>query len=524
LATWHHLHGTVEAWAQRSPGNLAVVDGPRSLSYRELDGRANQVAHLLIGLGVQRGDRVGIYLEKSLESLVAVYGVLKAGAAYVPLDPRAPAARLAFITADCGIRILLTSGEKAPSWPKLVDAGSPVETFVVLDDRLESSVRTVGPDEVDRCPDSSPGVPVIDLDLAYILYTSGSTGTPKGVKLTHLNALTFVEWAVKELRVAPDDRVSSHAPLHFDLSVFDIFAAHLAGACVVLVPSKASTFPIEVSRFIRSNDITVWYSVPSILSLMVERGGLVPGDFPSLRTILFAGEVFPTKYLRRLMELVPHARFVNLYGPTETNVCTWYEVVTAPEHDDPVPIGRAIDDVEVFAVTTDGRKACPQEIGELHVRGSTVMSGYWGDPERTARTLGAHPFGAELADRCYQTGDLVRQNDDGDFEFVGRRDAQIKSRGYRIELGEIESALNAHPDVLECAAVAVPDDLVTNRIIAFVAVRSDVDGTALARFCAQRIPGYMIPERFELSDSLPKTSTGKTDRQALQASRDLSAP
>jgi acyl-coenzyme A synthetase/AMP-(fatty) acid ligase len=256
--------------------------------------------------------------------------------------------------------------------------------------------------------------------------------------------------------------------------------------------------------------------VPSALSFLAQRAKLAPGDLPRLRTILFAGEVFPTKYLRRLMGMVPHARFANLYGPTETNVCTWYDVPPLPEDQtEPIPIGRPIADVEAFAVTEDGRRAERGEVGELYVRGPTVMQGYWGDDERTARSLLDHPFDAALRDPVYKTGDLVREDEDGNFAFLGRRDAQIKSRGYRIELGEIETALYANPGIVECAVVAIPDELVTNRLAAVVVVQDGIGADELARECSQRVPSYMIPERFDFRDSLPKTSTGKIDRDRL---------
>jgi acyl-coenzyme A synthetase/AMP-(fatty) acid ligase len=278
-------------------------------------------------------------------------------------------------------------------------------------------------------------------------------------------------------------------------------------------------FPGQVVRLIDEHAITVWYSVPSILTMLVLRGGLSQGSLPSLRTVLFAGEVFPTKYLRALMDLLPHARFANLYGPTETNVCTWYDVPALPgDQTADIPIGRAIDNVEVFAVTEDGRRAAVGEVGELHVRGTTVMQGYWGDDERTARTLVPHPFAPHLRDPVYRTGDLVEELPTGDFRFLGRRDAQIKSRGYRIELGEIETALNAHPAVVECAVIAVPDEVVTNRLRAFAVVRDPaVTPAELSRFCGERVPKYMVPESIELRASLAKTSTGKIDRQALRA-------
>lgn len=516
------LHHFLDASAAVQPDAEAVVDGGRVLTYAELARLANQTAQLLVSIGVEPGDRVGLYLEKSLESIIALFATLKAGAVYVPLDHHAPSGRLGFMASDCGIATLLTRQAQSSTWPDLVAAGAPLERVVVLDGDGDGD-SNVAPDGVEVLGQSAvigeaptpPPVAGIDLDPAYILYTSGSTGQPKGVMLSHRNALTFVEWAVRRFSIGPSDRLSSHAPLHFDLSVFDVFAACASGATLVLVPPQVSVLPREAVRFIEGNSITVWYSVPSILSMIALRGGLRPGDLPSLRTILFAGEVLPPKYLRMLMEALPRAEFHNLYGPTETNVCTHHHVESAPEGDAEVPIGRAIDGVEVFALTDDGRRAQPGEAGELYVRGSTVTGGYWGDPERSAQVLVADPLGRPVTDLAYRTGDLVRQGDEGEVSFLGRRDTQVKSRGYRIELGEIEAALLTHSSVLECAVVAVPDELVTNRIVAYVAVSEPLERAELVHTCATRVPRYMIPEAFEQLEQLPKTSTGKIDRQAL---------
>ena len=515
------LHHLLQASARRVPDRVAVEDRHRSITYEELDVVSNKLAAILTAAGVRRGDRVGFYLDKSLESVIAVYGIMKAGAAYVPFDPQAPPSRLAYIARNAGIRVLVTGAEKQAQWPSLLTDGAPLEHLVVLNasrGEIEAPdvVSVHGRDDVDAFEALSPAIEQVHHDLAYILYTSGSTGEPKGVMLSHLNALTFVEWTVDEFAVTVEDRLSSHAPFHFDLSVFDLFAAAYAGAAVVLVPAETSVFPIEISRFIERRGITVWYSVPSILSMMTLRGGLKGGEFSKLRTVLFAGEVFPTKYLRRLMELLPHVRFCNLYGPTETNVCTWYDVPPLdPEQAEPIPIGRAIPNVECYVVREDGTIAPRGEVGELFVRGSTVMQGYWGDPERSARGLVPNPFAGPLTDLLYRTGDLVQEEADGTYRFLGRRDSQVKSRGYRIELGDIEAALYAHPEIVECAVTAVPDELITNRLKAFVVLRSEVDASTLARFLADRIPGYMIPDQFEFMDALPKTSTGKVERRAL---------
>jgi acyl-coenzyme A synthetase/AMP-(fatty) acid ligase len=238
-------------------------------------------------------------------------------------------------------------------------------------------------------------------------------------------------------------------------------------------------------------------------------------DLPDLRTVLFAGEVFPTKYLARIMKALSHVEFANLFGPTETNVCTFYRVPEAPPEDGPpVPIGRAIAGVETTVMGDDGLPVAAGEAGELWVRGPTVMQGYW--PSRTVA--------ADSASGGYRTGDIVRQTSSGDYEFIGRRDSQIKSRGYRIELGDIEAAMLTHPGILECAIIPVPDDLVTNRITASVVKAETLTEEEIRRYLAELLPKYMVPESFDYLDRLPRTSTGKIDRQRLIGERPTTPP
>ncbi len=510
------IHERLTASAQEHPDSPAVVDRNGALSYAELARESDRLASRLIELGVEKGDRVGLFLNKSIDAVVGIYGALKAGAAYVPIDPSSKDRRAGYIAGNCGVKHLISSGRKKGQWPAFQEAG--VEHILVMDggEGLEAEGLEIhSRDWITEAPEAE--LPrVISQDLAYILYTSGSTGDPKGVMLTHQNCLAFVDWAVEEYGVTHEDRLSSHAPFHFDLSTFDLYAAACVGAPVYLVPKAVSMLPVEVKRFIDEQRITVWYSVPSILTMLVELGGLEEGDLPGLKTMLFAGEVFPTKYLSRLMQRLPHVRFANLYGPTETNVCTAYTVPEAPPEDGPtISIGDAITDVETFVVGEDDSLVEKGAVGELLVRGPTVMAGYWGDPELTARKLTPSPIPTHLGDKVYRTGDLVEEMEDGNYRFIGRRDNQIKSRGYRIELGDIEAALSAHPAVVEVAVVAIPDEMISNRILGFAAVSDAITESELQRFCGDRVPSYMIPESIALLESLPKTSTGKIDRRTL---------
>jgi len=358
-------------------------------------------------------------------------------------------------------------------------------------------------------PAAAPPENAIESDLAYILYTSGSTGTPKGVSISHRNALAFIEWAVEELGAGPDDRFSNHAPFTFDLSVLDLYAAFAVGAAVHLVPSDLAYAPAGLAEFLHRRRITVWYSVPSALTLMMREGGLLQSPAPpQLRAILFAGEPFPIAWVRQLAAWTD-ARLLNLYGPTETNVCTFHEV-RPPDllRDRPVPIGTPCSGDKAWARRADGAVCGPGEQGELIVEGPTVMLGYWGRPREP---------------EPYPTGDIVTVLPDGAFDYVGRRDHQVKIRGHRVELGEVEAALTAHPGVAEAAAV-VRGVGVDAHLVACVIAHEPAErrpgNLELRRHCAERLPRYLVPDEIRLLTDLPRTATGKVDRTTLAARLD----
>lgn len=505
--------------ADRDPDRMAVRCAGQSLTYGELESASDGLARTLISGGVQPGDRVGIHLPKRVELVTAVYGTLKAGAAYVPLDPKAPIRRVGGIAADCGVSALVTTPARASALlPTL--SSHPPEVVISVEDGTEAEdltwpLVTYGEATADQDP-VDPRVAAIDTDLAYILYTSGSTGVPKGVMHTHRHALNFVEWCSSRIGIGPEDRLSNHAPLHFDLSVFDLFLASWGGAGVVLVPDEIAYMAPEVARFIQEEQITVWYSVPSAL-VPLTRVLTEPGALSNLRAVVFAGEVFPTKHLRALRRLIPHADLWNLYGPTETNVCTYFRIDGLPDDDQAIPIGRPCENTDTFALRTDGSVAGIGEEGELYVRGSSVMKGYWGQPEKTAAVLVPDPLSRHLPEVVYRTGDIVRLRADGAYDFLGRRDNQIKSRGYRVELGEIEVALNAHPSVEEAVVVAVPHEEWGRAIVAWVVPRDDsaVTSRQMKQYVAERLPRYMVPAKLKIVSALPRTSTGKIDRQGV---------
>lgn len=517
------LPDLVAASAARDAGAPAVVMDGTTLSYGALEEGSNRLARSLAAHGVRRGDRVALWLPKSPEAIVALHGIMKAGAAYVPVDPAAPPARLAFIARDCAVAGLVTLAGRAPALQEAFRDGAPMRAAWLADDPTAGGAPAVA--GVPAVPwgalaaESGAGFdnPAGADDLAYVLYTSGSTGEPKGVMLTHRNGLCFVDWAVRVFGVTRDDRLANHAPFHFDLSTFDLFAAALAGAPVYPVSARAAAFPAAVARQWAADRLTVWYATPSSLILMMTRGGLGGLDLSALRVLLFAGEVFPVKYLRELIRLAPRARFANLYGPTETNVCTWHDVTAPPEGDAPLPIGRACPYDEALVLGEDLRPAARGEVGELWIRGASVMRGYWGRPERTARSL-RDPDGAGTP--AYRTGDLVRERPDGALEFLGRRDHQVKTRGYRVELGEIETTLHRHPLVDEAVVVAVPDDEIGHRLRAVIVAKpgAAIDAGALREYCAGTLPRYMVPETVEFRAHLPRTSSGKVDRRALAES------
>ncbi|MHC4605852.1 MAG: AMP-binding protein [Planctomycetota bacterium] len=433
-----------------------AVDADRRLTYAELGRETLQLADRLRALGVKRGERVLLARPKGADGIVGMLGILLAGGAYVPVEPDGPAERRRKIEDDC--RPIAVVGDS-------IDGKGG---------RADASTRNGD-------------------DLAAILYTSGSTGAPKGVSLADGNILHFVEWMVREFGVGPEDRLANHAPYLFDLSLFDHFGAFRAGAAVVPVPKEQSLFPASLAKFIGEKRITVWYSVPFVLVGLAERGALSKADLSALRLVLFAGEVFPMGPLRKLAASLPGVALANLFGPTETNVCTFHRVRPEDLDRDELPIGVPAPGFETKV-----------ENGELLVRGPGVMRGYWGSEPVTG---------------WYRTGDRVEERD-GVFRLLGRVDRMVKVRGYRVEPAEIEAALHKDSGVREAAVVAVPDFYGQKALAASIVPAEGTDVPDVAASLRERLPAYMIPAKIRFLRELPRTTTGKVDYQALAGEED----
>lgn len=481
------LDAAVREAARSTPDAVAVRDADGPVTYAELDRRSRSLAEELAARGVGRGDRVVLWAPKSADLVAATQAVLRAGAVYVPVHGDAPAARVRALAQDCSAAAVVAADGRVPAL-----AGLPAPAGVLPLGLARGPVRGT----------ALPS-PAGDGDPAYILYTSGSTGRPKGVTVSHGAALAFVGWAAAEVGARPDDVFANHASFGFDLSVLDLYAAFHAGASVFLVAEDRAHDPHALVDLLRRERISVWYSVPSVLTAMVRRGGLTEHPAPErLRAVLFAGEPFPVRYVRELAAWTG-ARLLNLYGPTETNVCAFHEVRAADlERDRPAPIGRAACGDLLEVLRDDGAAAGPGEVGELVVAGPTLMLGYWGHPP---------------LDGPHRTGDLVRVLPGGLLDYVGRRDSMLKVRGHRIEPHEVEAVLESHPGVARAAVVCAGSGLEAALTAFLVPAPGGAGALSVRRHLVERLPPGMVPDLIRFVDELPRNANGKIDRAGLTA-------
>jgi amino acid adenylation domain-containing protein len=512
------VHEVLLATAQRYPNTEALSFGGVSLTYGECAARVEALAAGLAEL-LPSGSRVAINATKSSDTILMMVACLRAGLTYVPIDPASPISRRQFIVRDSAARALVVDARTSRDWEAETGEALGLQILIgptamphlapehVTVDHLASLRSSV----YDTRPQTDPDA------LAYMLYTSGSTGNPKGVQITHRNAMAFIEWGAAYFDLCPGDRVAVHAPLHFDLPVFDLYVSFACGATVCPIDEKTVLFPEALLRFLQQQRISVLYAVPSALTALVNRSTLAVGMLPYLRLLLYAGEEFQPTPLAALMSKLTHARFFNLYGPIETNVVTAFEVLPHHLQYQRIPIGHPIFNTRIFLLDATGQviEEAGRE-GEIVVSGPSVSPGYLNQSERTASTRRQVSCRGQQWP-CYCTGDFARWDEQGVLHFLGRRDALIKTRGFRVDLGDVESTLMRHPDVAEVGVVAQAHPDYTNLLYGFVVPKAGatIDASSMLTWCRAHLPSYMVPCQISVRESLPKTSTGKIARREL---------
>jgi len=508
----------LEQSARQFPEKTALVCEDQRLAYREIEEQCNRLAHALIALGIERGDRIAVYLDNSVEAVLSIFAILKAGAVFLVVNPTTKAEKLAYILNNCRARALITHAKKLavvkdrlPQMAHLqniIVAGTIVEAiengaklFSPLDELLTQHTQSIQP-PLKRC---------IDIDLAALIYTSGSTGNPKGVMMTHLNIVTAARSITHYLENTGADIILSVLPLSFDYGLYQVLMGFSVGATVILEPSFAYTQVILEK--LSAENVTGFPLVPTMAAILLQMKGLSPGRFPCLRYISNTAAALPPSHIERLQALFPAVRIYSMYGLTECKRVSYLPPDQLAAR--PASVGRAIPNTEVYIVDERGGRAGPGTVGELVVRGAHIMKGYWEKPEETDRVLKPGPLPGE---KVLHTGDLFRMDEEGYLYFVGRKDDIIKTRGEKVSPKEVEAVLYAMPEVKEAAVIGVPDPILGQAIKAVVVF---AEGTTLSerdvmRHCAARLEDFMVPKSVEIRATLPKTTTGKISKRELE--------
>lgn len=507
--SYQSIHHWFEAQCQQTPDNIAVVFAEQKLTYQELNKRANQLAHYLQSLGVGSEQLIGICVERSLLMVIGVLGILKAGAAYVPIDPNYPTERKEYILADTQMSLLLTQASLAANFK------ADNITAICLDTDSEA---------INQQPQTNPISPTNADNLAYVIYTSGSTGKPKGTLIEHSGLVNYLNWCTQAYKVEQGSGTLVHSSLGFDLTITSLFSPLLVGSQVELLPEHQGIETLAQTIKARSN-LSLVKITPAHLELLSQQ---LTAQEAAGRTNAFiiGGENLTTQHINFWEKYAPDTILINEYGPTETVVgCCIYQVPQTHNYSGSIPIGHPIANTQLYVLDQYLQLVPKGVIGELYIGGAGLARGYLNQPELTAQKFIPHPFNDEPGARLYRTGDQVRLGVDGTLEFLGRLDDQVKLRGFRIELGEIESLLSLHPTVKD-AVVTVREDVAGDqRLVAYLVVQpeSSLSVEDLRRFLQQKLPDYMIPSAFLALQNFPLTANGKVDRKALPAPDKINA-
>ena len=507
------LEEFLEASARRSPAKVALIVGERRLTYGEIDRRCNRLAHSLAAVGVGRGDRVMIYLENSVEAVLAVFATLKAGAVFVMINPTTKAERFTYILNHCRAAAVVTDAAKFKSVGHCLE-GSSIKAVFLADAAAgqPNGRRVVSFEDVladETFGSEPPPKRSIDIDLATLVYTSGSTGRPKGVMITHLNAITAAHSIIGYLENTSEDVVLNVLPLSFGYGLYQVFMMFRVGGTVVL--ERSFTYPAAILDRIVRERATGFPMIPTISAMLLQMD-LTKWDFSHLRYITNAGAAMPLEHIAKLRKLMPHVKIYSMYGQTECTRVTYLP----PDQIDvrPGSVGRGMPNQEHYIVDDAGNRVGPGVVGELVVRGSHVMKGYWEMPEATDKALRPGPLPGE---RVLHTGDLFKGDSEGYLYFVARKDDIIKTRGEKVSPREVEDVLYALPGVAQAAVIGVPDKILGSAVKAVIVPRPGAQLTErdVLRHCAARLDDYMVPKFVEFRDEMPTTASGKVAKLAL---------
>ena len=522
------IHQLIEAQVERSPDEIAILFGDRQLTYRELNHRANRLAHYLRHLGVQPDQLVGVCIDRSLDMAIALLGILKSGGAYVPLDATYPQERLEFMLADSQIAVLLTQSHLLASLPEMSSGGLPSSTsqtgsnlqVVCLDTDWETISEYSAENPIDQ---------TLPENLAYAIYTSGSTGKPKGVTLTHRPLVNLLHWQLGRSTLGKGAKTVQFTPISFDVSFQEIFSTWYAGGTLVAIADDTRKDAVEMLNFLSEQGIERLF-LPFIalqhLAEIAEDRGIAPA---SLREVVTAGEQLQiTRSISNWFSQLPNCTLYNHYGPSESHVVTSFTLTGAPKTWSVLPpIGQPIANTQIYLLNPHLQLVPVGVAGELCIAVEDAARCYLARPELTSEKFVPNPFVGEASplenrqadSRLYRTGDLAKYLPDGNIEYLGRMDGQVKVRGFRIELGEVEAALSQHPAVRDIAVVVREDAPGDRRLVAYVVLNSLQDNVTadLRGFLKQKLPEYMLPTSFVLLEKLPTTPSGKVDRKSLPA-------
>lgn len=480
----------------RFPDKIGFEDEEKTLSFSQFRKNSRAIATEILRKGYVKSP-IAVYLDKSVNCLVGAFGTVYSTNFYTILDTQMPFARVKKIC-DVLEPVLVITDQKH------VHELEGLNVDILLLDEI--NYEDVDEDLLIR---NSKGT--LDTDVVYVLFTSGSTGNPKGVIISHRNIITYMEWSFEAFNFSEETVFGSQTPFYFSMSVLDIFQTIKCAGKLIIIPKMLFTFPMKLIPYLKEKGINTIYWVPSAICQVANMGALVCPELSTLHTVLFAGEVMPTKQLNMWRKALPDAMYANLFGPTEvTDICTYYILGRELKDTESVPIGDSCDNMNVFILNNEGKEAVVSEPGEMYVRGSSVAYGYYNNPEKTAEAFVQNPLNTAYPEIVYKTGDLVYRNEINEIIYISRKDFQIKHMGYRIELGEIETAVSSVDGIDRTCCVY---DKLNSHIVLFYT--GCIEPNELKKNLRKLLPKYMLPNKYNLLDQMPLNLNGKIDRSGL---------